>query len=265
MIFRYPGGKSRIVKEIRKRMESRGFLSGDSFHDVFVGGGSVLLHVAGWFPRSPLFANDIDPWINSFWEVVVGPKSQFNEFLEKLRITPTVDSFVLLRNSAPDNRLDRAFRAVFFNRTTFSGMFTSGPIGGYNQTGRWKIDCRYNHKAMVSAMLYMREKLRLDERLHVTGIDAVSYVSGVDDGFMYLDPPYMGQGKALYREAVDHHSLAQILRNKKKWLLTYDDCDDVRMAYGYADIEEIPMRYSIRGKKKEWVGNKELFITPSLR
>ena len=41
---------------------------------------------------------------------------------------------------------DLAFRALFLNRCTFSGnmsLRSGGPIGGYDQSGKWKIDARW--------------------------------------------------------------------------------------------------------------------------
>jgi len=62
MIFRYPGGKNKLLRIldpfIEKALEGK-----KSFHDVFAGGGSVLLHVARKHPKISLHANDADDHI----------------------------------------------------------------------------------------------------------------------------------------------------------------------------------------------------------
>ena len=40
--------------------------------------------------------------------------------------------------------LELGFATFFLNRTNFSGVLDAGPIGGYEQTGRYLINARYN-------------------------------------------------------------------------------------------------------------------------
>jgi len=263
-IFRYPGGKTKLLPAIQGYLDKYPWMlrDGDPFHDVFVGGGSVLLHIARHYPRSPLHANDLDPWIHAFWKVVSGTEAEFDALVTKLSVTPTVDLFKELRAKEPGDNVERAYYAVFFNRTTFSGILRSGPIGGYDQKSKWGVSCRYNVAALTNELLYMRQQLDLGRRLTVHKQDAVQYATNNRE-FMYLDPPYIGQGKALYRETVDHHALADALRPLGRWLLSYDDCEDARKLYRqFAHLAQVPTKYSIRGKKHSWTGNNELMITP---
>lgn len=62
------------------------------------------------------------------------------------------------------------------------------------------------------------------------------------DKFLYLDPPYANGGK-LYgtrgdmHDGFQHEELAEILRSRTKWLLSYNDCKQVRALYsGYETI-----------------------------
>ena len=54
-----------------------------------------------------------------------------------------------------------------------------------------------------------------------------------------------------------HHDLAKYLKNTNHvWLLSYDDCPEIRKLYAWAAIEEYPIKY---GSTKQ---NKiELLIT----
>lgn len=48
-----------------------------------------------------------------------------------------------------DDELLRGFATFFLNRTNRSGILKGGVIGGKQQTGKWKIDCRFNKKDLI--------------------------------------------------------------------------------------------------------------------
>jgi len=263
MIFRYPGGKTRLLKQIKEYLVKLGFQDGDVFHDVFVGGGSVALAVAEEYPNSEVCVNDLHPWVYSFWRTVLNDDAYFfDELLKRVAVVPTISMFNTLHAKTPQTRLDKAYYAVFFNRTTFSGMFDSGPIGGYEQKSEWKISCRYNPDRLLKDLKRIRTNYQ--DRMLATNKDGVEYVRKVTDGFMYLDPPYHEKGPMLYRFSEGlHNALQKELRQKKNWLLSYDNNDTIKKYYGdFAVIDKVPMRYSISGKKTDWKAKDELFIYP---
>lgn len=68
---------------------------------------------------------------------------------------------------------------------------------------------------------------------------AVSIANHPND-FLYLDPPYCIASDNLYGARGDHHRnfeharLAELLRGRDGWLLSYNDCERVRELYrGY--------------------------------
>jgi len=120
--FRYPGSKNKmlpiLMEHIDKMMAGR-----NEFCDVFVGGGSVLLEIAKKYPSIQLYANDKDINISSFWEVVASVDSlKMFELFDLLEAKPSLVLFYKLRETPANNIVDRAYRAIFFNRTTFSGI-----------------------------------------------------------------------------------------------------------------------------------------------
>lgn len=42
------------------------------------------------------------------------------------------------------------FSTFFLNRTNRSGIIMAGVIGGISQTGKWKIDVRFNKEALIA-------------------------------------------------------------------------------------------------------------------
>jgi DNA adenine methylase len=258
-LLRYPGGKTKLIPILQEYMSALGFKDGDTFTDAFVGGGSVALHIAKKYPNSRIHLNDLDPWIAALWRVISGNQEAFQKLYWAVDQTPTVEHFLFFKESEPETDYEKAFYAIFFNRTTFSGMFNSGPIGGYGQNSEWSVSCRYNSEKIQKELLSARELLC--GRTDVSEIDGVEYVRNAT-GFMYLDPPYVGKGKDLYRYTIDHAALADVLRRRDNWLLSYDACDEVKQLYDFAHIYEVPARYSISGKKYSWTGKSEYIIAP---
>ena len=80
--------------------------------------------------------------------------------------------------------------------------------------------------------------------------------------FVYLDPPYYKKGPELYQFSFgkeQHEWLANRLRSlPHPWLLSYDDCEEVRALYQYAVVREVPLNYSINGATTK----TELLIAP---
>lgn len=255
--FRYPGGKQRLVRPILDVVGTLGMT--DCFVDAFVGGGSVALAVAGEYRQARITMNDLDPAIAAFWRVVVTDPAELRD-----RVTacaPTVQQFEDLRAAGlVGTDTDRAFFALFFNRTTFSGVLRSGPIGGYTQASRWTIGCRWNASLLADTIGDIHTLLR--GRTVVTEHDACAVT---DDCVAYFDPPYFEKGDSLYgvkMDAADHDRLAEHLQQRSApWLLSYDDHPEIERRYAWAVVTRIPARYSVSGATRaSWVPKNELLI-----
>jgi site-specific DNA-adenine methylase len=67
----------------------------------------------------------------------------------------------------------------------------------------------------------------------------------------YLDPPYYVKGNDLYQcgfTKEDHSRLSNVVKDLKgEWVLSYDDCEEIRSIYNWARTEKIDVNYSIGG------------------
>lgn len=265
--FRYPGAKSRLLHHFIDQI-----VDGNprTYSEPFVGGGSVALEVACRLPKAEIHLNDLHEDIASFWAVIADGKAE--DLCDRIRETPTptVEAFWHVRDSLCADDLARAHKVIFLNRTSFSGMGIN-PIGGREQKSKWKVDCRWNPEKL-------QEKIRacsdlLSGRTEVTCVDATE-AEWADS--VYLDPPYYVAGPALYEEKMNDHEmhagLADHLRPRTGWVLSYDDVDPIRKLYDWATIIEIEATYSMRtpgtgnvprdGGAPAIGRSKELVITP---
>ena len=141
MILRFPGAKTKLLPLLRPYIDR--LVDGqDSFHDPFVGSGAVLLDTARRHPGVKLYANDADAGLIAFWKIVSGKSVE--PLCDRIRRTkPTLNLFRSVQESKPTTQEDIAFRFYFLNRTSFSGLWRGGPIGGYTQRSKWKLDVEW--------------------------------------------------------------------------------------------------------------------------
>jgi DNA adenine methylase len=82
--------------------------------------------------------------------------------------------------------------------------------------------------------------------------------------FAYCDPPYFLDGKCLYgKQHLDfnHEALHRILRKRKAWLLSYDDCPEVRELYSGFRIKTVSWCYGMANQNEGFDGtSKEVLI-----
>lgn len=262
--FRYPGAKNRLLPILKNHIDT---MIGDQQHfaDVFIGGGSVLLDIAHRHPKINLYANDKDYWVFCFWKIVADTDTKkLDELLSLMDIKPTLELFYKLREEDTKDEVRCAYKAIFFNRTTFSGIFYSGPIGGKEQKSKYTIDCRYNSSKLKKKVLECHKLLA--GRTIVSNLDAADLILSVGEQCsLYLDPPYYIKGDILYIEKMshnDHKKLSDILNIRKNWVLSYDDCPEIRSFYQERQIIDLSARYCINGKKDNWENKNELLILP---
>jgi DNA adenine methylase len=107
------------------------------------------------------------------------------------------------------------------------------------------------------------------EKTRITSVDYQELVTAPgDDVFMFLDPPYFtatklyGHSGSLH--AFDHWKLAKLLKTTNhRFLITYDDCDEIRELYSWAKIQGWKLQYGMNNcnlDRKSRIGS-ELLIT----
>lgn len=259
--FRYPGAKNKLLPIIMKEL-SPYIEKTQMYTEPFVGGGSVALEVATQYPQKQIFLNDKDPFISAFWSCVIDDKlhSELNDRITKCH--PDIQLFYNLTNSTPTDSVSQAYKAIMLNRLSFSGIIGAGPIGGKDQTSKYKIDCRFNANDLVEKINHCH--LLLNGRTTVTNLDVIQCLKNNTNSTIYLDPPYVQAGKSLYihyMSEMEHIMLADYLSKITYWVLSYDDQDIIRRIYANCVIYSADTNYCINGVKIKWSQKKELLIT----
>jgi DNA adenine methylase len=261
MMLRFAGSKGKLLPLLRMYIDR--LVDGqDSFHDAFLGSGAVLLDTAHRHPNLRLYANDADAGLVAFWKVVSG--RSVKAFCDRIRNTkPTLRLFQEVRESKPKKQEEIAFRFYFLNRTTFSGLAESGPIGGFRQRSQYRVNERWLPEKSVKDIVEANQLL--SGRLTLSCLSGTQYVSANSKEPLFIDPPYFRRGDLLYPQKMtfaDHLRLSRLLRKADKWVLTFDENPVVRQLYRWACIHIIPARYQIEAVRPRRASAHELVITP---
>ena len=222
--LRYPGGKSRAVKQIIELMPP----GLDSLCSPFFGGGSVELACAN--AGMQVHGYDLFKPLVNFWQVALEDAPKLAKMVyDYYPLTKT--QFYALQKRYFDicDRLERATAFYTLNRTSYSGTTLSGGMSPGHP--------RFTESAINRLADFTSEGLTVEVA------DFKESIPAHPDTFMYLDPPY-ANGEALYgskgdmHKDFDHLALADLLKDRRGWILSYNDCHEIRKLYeGHAFVE----------------------------
>ncbi|MBP3524270.1 MAG: DNA adenine methylase [Clostridia bacterium] len=256
--LRYPGGKSALYPVISSVIESNR-MKHCIYVEPFAGGAGIAwsLLIDGVVDR--VIINDADKAVYSFWRAIV-ESTQW--FVEKIRTTPiTVDEWRkqrdILRKSKKYSK-ELGFAMFFLNRTNRSGILDAGPIGGYDQAGEYKIDCRFNRDELIGKIIKISE-YRNNIRIYNQDISTflkrfLPQGNENNEIFVYFDPPYYEKGQRLYMNSFsskDHERLRDsVALLDCRWIMTYDDKSEIEELYESYQKCRFSINYSLSNKRK---------------
>lgn len=260
--LRYPGGKQKAIDQIAQVLPK----SAREYREPLVGGGSVFFHARSIDFAQKYWINDKFTELISFWRTVQNEAqcASLMKELEALRnsfkdAAEIKKYFLRVRDEAPEDPYRQALLFFFFNRVTFSGTTRAGGFSAAASISRFTASSIEKLAPLPRALAGV--KITNEDLLEVVGADG-------EDVFIFLDPPYFtasklyGKGGALH--TFDHEKLAaQLALSKHRFLITYDDCPEIRSLYRFANIRPWNLQYGMNNcnlSKASKLG-KELFIS----
>ncbi|WP_083325139.1 DNA adenine methylase [Achromobacter xylosoxidans] len=261
--LRYPGGKTQLAAFVGELL-TLNKLQGGHYAEPFAGGAGIAWRLLFSGQASEIWLNDIDPAIYAFWKSVINDTDKLCDRIRDVNVT--IDEWHRQRTifrKTRVNALDRAFAALFLNRTNRSGILDGGVIGGLDQKGNYKIDCRFNKKDLIRKIERIGKYRSL---IHISNDDAKTCLARWDSQLpertlLNIDPPYYGKGSELYTnyfKPADHASLSeQVLRLEHRWMMTYDDVPEIEALYRSRPTYRTSLLYSVQTKRR----GTELLIT----
>lgn len=260
--LRYPGGKRKLSDFFERLLSDNGLLGGD-YAEPFAGGAGLALELLKRGAVRHVYLNDIDSHIFAFWNAILNRTEDFCQLIEETPVTIQEwhKQKEILSDFSADTLL-HGFATFFLNRTNRSGILLGGVIGGKNQTGKWKLDCRFNKTDLIRKIKSIGAAR---DSISFFNDDAEDFLRNVCSSFsnkslVYLDPPYYTKGACLYENHYkheDHERLAkQVEKISTPWIVSYDNNPSISMMYlGHPKIE-----YSIHYSAQDHVKGSEVMF-----
>ncbi|MDD7908668.1 DNA adenine methylase [Pseudovibrio exalbescens] len=267
--LRYPGGKSCLLPLVSNLLKINS-LRHRSYAEPYAGGCGLALSLLYASFVSEIHVNDIDASIWSFWYSVL---SETEELCERINTAEmSIDEWRRQKEvySSQDvsDPVSLGFATFYLNRTNRSGIIKdAGVIGGLNQTGNYKMDCRFNKDDLERRI---RRVAKYKRRIHLYRLDALEFIKESqkitpEKTFFCIDPPYYKKGSSLYTSFYkpdDHALLAKtVLDLEKPWIVTYDNTPEIQELYNHMRQYSFDVNYSVQTKR---VGNELLIASENL-
>lgn len=256
--LRYPGGKSKLF-EYTKTLIEKHFESAPIYVEVYVGGAGLAMKLLSENIVSDIYINDFDYAVYCVWYSLKHHSRAFAKLIENADLT--IDEWrkqkYIYKNAHTKQftKLQVGFATFYLNRTNRSGIIHAGPIGGFDQEGNYKMDCRFNKKELVKIVKNIG---KLRNRIHISNKDGYKFIQyldkKLDNSLFYLDPPYVQRGPELYKNSFNVEKHIQLYNHvkslKNAWFMTYDEDELIKETYKDFKMQTFELTYKVQTKRK---------------
>jgi len=245
-VLRYPGGKSRVAQKIVSLIPQ----SIKEFREPMVGGGSIALVLKQTLPHIKVWINDLNYDLICFWKTLRDYPEELTKELKRIKSLYKDGRRLFEEFSSQEggSEFERAVKFFVLNRISFSGTTYSG---GFSQQA-------FEKRFTESSIERLRKASKIIQDFKITHGDyeRLLFEEG-GDVFIFLDPPYYSTTSSkLYgrrgnlHTGFDHQRFAENMKRcKHLWLITYDDCEEVRRLFSFANICSWELQYGMSAKK----------------
>lgn len=269
--------RNQIAEVLSKQADHVGI----QYREPFFGGGSIGMKLLNDNPDiSNIWINDKDIGIASLWTSVIryvdDLQAQVRDFKPSVQAFYDIKAELMSLQSMPKQKskiVDIGFKKLAIHQISYSGLGTKsgGPLGGEKQQSQYKIDCRWSPEYICKKAKKLHEKfagIAVHEE-SCTNLDFADVVNpNKQDSIIYLDPPYYVKGNDLYQHGFtkeQHERLAEVLKaSTHAWVLSYDDCPEIREMYSWAAFQSVTVKYSITATKDAETGDRMSTAKPEL-
>jgi len=267
--LRYPGGKNKISSYVINLINKNN-LVGCTYIEPFAGGAAVALKLLLDGHVNNIIINDYDRSIYAFWYSVINHTEYLCNLIEQTEIT--IDEWKIQKevqvNKSTEDLLRLGFSTLFLNRTNRSGIIKAGVMGGKNQDGQYKLDCRFKKKDIIEKIRVIGGKR---DNIRLFNLDTSILIEEViqnlnERSFIFFDPPYYKKGATLYVNYFnheDHLSLSDKIRNidNANWIVTYDYVNEIQDMYRDFRNDVYGLTYTV---EKKYQGKEIIFYDNNL-
>jgi DNA adenine methylase len=247
--LRYPGGKTRACKKLETIIMDNFVIS--DFNNIvspFFGGGSFEFYIQNNYGLN-IISNDKFVPLYNFWNICKHDNENLcKTLISKLNLVDK-NHFNYLRNNiiGENDKLTQSIMYFIINRCSFSGATLSGGFSLESSKKRFT-------KSSVDRI----KNLNLTN-FTIYNLDFEEFINNnvSEENLIFLDPPYYLEKKSkLYgkngdmHDTFDHLKLYHCLSKIKNWVMTYNNCDYIKLLYKDFKIIETSWSYGMNKCKE---------------
>ena len=271
--LRYPGGKNKLSKFIEQICVDNK-ISGH-YVEPYAGGASVALYLLLEKKVQKITINDFDKSLYAFWWSVLNKTEILCNLIENTDIT--IENWKKMKKIQQQKEttslIELGFSTLFLNRTNRSGIINAGVIGGLDQKGNYKMDCRFNKLDIIRKIKLIAKHKKQIELYNLDAIDLIKNIkkeSNNKNTILYFDPPYFLKGPGLYMNSYkknDHKRVSEEIQKIKNihWIVSYDNHSEIKDIYkwvGKRKTIEFNVQHSAYATR---LGEEILFFSKNLQ
>ena len=277
--LKWVGGKTQIIQDIISKMPNEM----SNYHELFLGGGSVLFAVLSLRKQkkiqifNKIYAYDINMDLINVYKHVQNNKEELYDVLTKYiteynningtNINREPNSILEARtskescyywlrkkyNTIDKNTIECSALFIFINKTCFRGLYREGPNGYNVPYGHYK---KTPTILSVTDLNEISELIKDVEFIHCSFTESIKNVR--EDDFVYIDPPYAPEtSKSFVGYVADgfdlgtHENLFNAIKQLKnvKFIMSNAKVDLVTDSFKDYHCSEIKARRAINSKK----------------
>jgi DNA adenine methylase len=281
--LKWVGGKTQIIKEIMIKFPDEI----NNYHEIFLGGGSVLFAVLSSQKEGKIkingqiYAYDLNEQLINIYKHIQSNKDELFDYMNKYwdeydsikgvdvnrkpntleEAKTSKESYYYwvrnLFNSMNKSLVEYSAIFIFLNKTGFRGLYREGPNG---------FNVPYGHYTKTPKMITKEELNIINELIQYVKFECCDFSESINkvkkEDFMYLDPPYAPENsKSFVGYTTDgfnietHNNLFKtIIASDKKgvnFILSNSKVELVTDCFKDYHIQEIEARRAINSKNPD--------------
>ena len=252
-ILKWVGGKTQIIDKINENFPKEI----NNYHEIFLGGGSVLLNILNSNIKinGKIYAYDLNEALINVYKNIQNNHNELYNDLHKLisnynscenneinRIPKNIKEakqakenyYYWIRNeynkltTTEKNTTNGSAMFIFLNKTCFRGIYRVGPNGFNVPYGHYKNPKIINKNHLDNIHLLIKD-------VTFVSCDFSKSLKNIKNGdFVYLDPPYVPEKKTSFLGYTDS---GFNLENNKKLFNEINNLENVKIMMSNSDVK----------------------------
>ena len=182
---KWAGGKRQLIGQLVKSLPTF-----ENYHEPFLGGGAFFFHLEALGLIKKAFLNDSNVELISTYEVIKTEVEALIDLLSSDKFRNDKETFYTVRSEFPKDRIERAARFIYLNKTAFNGLYR------VNSQGNFNVPFGKYHNPKIVDKENLRQVSRALQKDHLTSSDFEVVLTQAKKGdLVYFDPPYFPLSK----------------------------------------------------------------------